>query len=543
DGAYPIGTVGPGGLAVTALRVVPASGTDAKIQYQLSDGSWNDWGGPSSQINLSNPRAGSISATTASGGVNTYQGEVRGLLRSGAVVPVAAISMESYVRGVLPQEAVPSWPLNALAAQATAARTYAAYALAHPRSADYDICDTTSCQVFKARAFTSPTDLAVASTGGVALTYGGAAALTMFSASNGGWTVSGSAPYLVAQPDAFDNSPLNPNLNYSTSVSAAGIQSRWPAVGTLQQVKITSRDGNGDWGGRVLSMTLIGTGGSVTVSGSSFAGAFGLRSTYFTILATSATATFPRDFTGDGKADLLFVDTAKNDGQLMVAAGDGAGHLRTPSTFGLTGLNYWGAVFSPGAWDGDPVSDVMGVDGQGSLNLWSGATVTNAPRVLGSGFAGYDLWFPIGDFTGNGSTDLIARRRSDQTLWLFEDGPGDALIGPTQVATSMSGYKNFFSPGDFDRDGATDMVGVTNSGALLLFRGNGRGGWQSLGSIGQEWGGTTMSFSPGDLDGDGWPDVVSRFSDGTLRLFSGGGTGFSATSSLGSGWGSARFLR
>ena len=543
SGAYPIGTVGAGGLAVTAIRVVPASGSDAKVQYQTSDGAWNEWGISASQINLANPQTGAVDVRTGAGAVNTYQGEVRGLLRSGAVVPVAAVSMESYVRGVVPREAVSSWPLNALAAQATAARTYGAYALAHPRSADYDICDTTACQVFMARGYTSATDLATASTGGVVLTSGGAAALTMFSSSNGGWTVSGGTPYLVAHQDGFDRNAANSSRDWSATITPATIQSTWSGVGTLRQVRITSRDGNGDWGGRVLSLTLVGTGGSVVVSGSSFAGALGLQSNYLTLLPTSSTASFPRDFTGDGKADLLFVDTATNDGQLMVAAGDGSGHLRPPSTFGLTGLNYWRAVFSPGAWDGDLVSDVMAVDGQGSLLLWSGATVTNAPRTVGSGFGQYDLFFPIGDFTGDGSPDFVARRQSDQSLWLFQVAAGGVVSGPTQVASSMSAYKNLFSPGDFDRDGATDMIGVTQSGGLILFRGDGRGGWQSMVGIGGEWSGTTSSFSPGDLDGNGWPDVVSAFSDGSLVLFSGGGTGFSAASSLGSGWGSARFLR
>jgi stage II sporulation protein D len=55
-------------------------------------------------------------------------------------------------------------------------------------------------------------------------------------------------------------------------------------VGTLRQLQVTSRDGAGAWGGRVRSIKLIGSRGTVTVSGSSFQYRFGLRSRLFTVL-------------------------------------------------------------------------------------------------------------------------------------------------------------------------------------------------------------------------------------------------------------------
>lgn len=46
-----------------------------------------------------------------------------------------------------------------------------------------------------------------------------------------------------------------------------------------------SRDGHGDWGGRVTSLRLVGTDRdrSVTVSGDAFRTALGLKSTYIRI--------------------------------------------------------------------------------------------------------------------------------------------------------------------------------------------------------------------------------------------------------------------
>jgi peptidoglycan hydrolase-like amidase len=54
-------------------------------------------------------------------------------------------------------------------------------------------------------------------------------------------------------------------------------------VGTLQSIQVTARDGNGDWGGRVEQAQLVGTKGTVTVSGDTLRAQFGLRSNWFTI--------------------------------------------------------------------------------------------------------------------------------------------------------------------------------------------------------------------------------------------------------------------
>ena len=63
----------------------------------------------------------------------------------------------------------------------------------------------------------------------------------------------------------------------------AAIERAYPKVGDLRTVRVTSRDGNGQWGGRVTGITLTGSAGSVRVSGDAFRAAFGLRSTWFTL--------------------------------------------------------------------------------------------------------------------------------------------------------------------------------------------------------------------------------------------------------------------
>ena len=59
------------------------------------------------------------------------------------------LALEEYVKGVVPKEVYSTWPMEALKAQAVAARTYALASEKHRMRGDpYDVCDTTCCQVY-----------------------------------------------------------------------------------------------------------------------------------------------------------------------------------------------------------------------------------------------------------------------------------------------------------------------------------------------------------------------------------------------------------
>jgi stage II sporulation protein D len=45
---------------------------------------------------------------------------------------------------------------------------------------------------------------------------------------------------------------------------------------------VLARDGNGQWGGRVVQLRLVGSNGRVTVSGDTMRSALGLKSTWVT---------------------------------------------------------------------------------------------------------------------------------------------------------------------------------------------------------------------------------------------------------------------
>ena len=80
-------------------------------------------------------------------GGSLYPGDLAFTVSGGMLLPVLTLSVEEYLRGVLPYEMSNDFPLEALKAQALCARTYA---LSHVNpSKPYDVVDTTNDQVYR----------------------------------------------------------------------------------------------------------------------------------------------------------------------------------------------------------------------------------------------------------------------------------------------------------------------------------------------------------------------------------------------------------
>jgi SpoIID/LytB domain protein len=191
--------------------------------------------------------------------------------------------MEAYLRGVVPQEVPALWAPAAVSAQSVAARTYAAYERSHPSAAHYDLCDTSLCQVYGGADVEHPSaTAAIRATAGQGLYYDGRPAFTQFSASNGGFSSAGSMPYLVAQADPYDG-VANPKYStWTTTVDDTQVEKHWPDMGDLLGIEVTTRDGNGDWGGRVVDMAFVFEKGRVATDGDTVRSYLGLNSDWFT---------------------------------------------------------------------------------------------------------------------------------------------------------------------------------------------------------------------------------------------------------------------
>ena len=229
----------------------------------------------------------------ANGTSRDYRGTVRAVRASAtALQTVVVLPLEDYLLGVVPRESSASWHPAALQAQAIAARSYSANKRARVGGrGTYDICDTTSCQVFGGTAsYTAAgrrtslepasTSAAVRATDGVVRTSGGVPVFAEFSSSNGGWSTKGDFPYLRPAQDDWDG-VLKPSVHaWKAVLRAADLEKRFPAVGRLQRVRVTARDGNGPWGGRVRTVVLEGVtaAGAPTRVTTTGAGVYGARS-------------------------------------------------------------------------------------------------------------------------------------------------------------------------------------------------------------------------------------------------------------------------
>ena len=272
-------------IAAKKWRLV-AAGSDTAVQH-TKGGAWRTWKKVPGEAEFSSV-TGLLTLVTPSG-----RRDYRGTLQSVAArqspkrETVNRVSMESYLRGVLPREVPALWEPDAVSAQSVAARTYAAFERSHPSAAHYDLCDTSQCQVYGGADDEHPAaDAAIRATAKQGLYYDGRPAFTQFSASNGGFSAAGSMPYLVAQADPYD-AVANPSYStWTKAIDDTQVEQHWPAIGDLLSIEVTTRDGNGDWGGRVVDMAFIGSTGTARVDGDTVRDYFGLNSDWFTFTVT-----------------------------------------------------------------------------------------------------------------------------------------------------------------------------------------------------------------------------------------------------------------
>jgi len=172
-------------------------------------------------------RAGSLAVSNLlqiNGGYR-YAGDLRILNKSGKLKIINHVDIETYIMGVLPYEMNNAWPVEALKAQAVAARTYAYYVM-HSKirtSVEQDLVNSVAHQVYYGYNATYANCIAaVNGTKNIIMkTPGGQTVFACFSASNGGMTETGVAS--GASASNYDYLPLKDDpydIAYSLSTTA-----------------------------------------------------------------------------------------------------------------------------------------------------------------------------------------------------------------------------------------------------------------------------------------------------------------------------------
>jgi stage II sporulation protein D len=227
-------------------------------------------------------------------GLGRYRGSLEFLANGpGQVETIDAVGLDDYVRGVVAAEMPSGWPLQALEAQAVAARTYAITTDAGGTGFD-QYSDTRSQMYGGVAAETQRTDAAVAATRGQVVTYHGSPVATYFFSSSGGytenndnvWPGSEPEPWLRGVPDPYDAAGQNPEHRWRAqlSIQQAGAKLGSLVDGRLEGIKVLERGVSP----RIITARVLGSSGSRTVSGAQLEQLLGLDSTWaaFTMITT-----------------------------------------------------------------------------------------------------------------------------------------------------------------------------------------------------------------------------------------------------------------
>nr|BFE75837.1 hypothetical protein GCM10020092_091380 [Actinoplanes digitatis] len=175
-----------------------------------------------------------------------------------------------------------------------------------------------------------------------------------------------------------------------------------------------------------------------------------------------------------------------------------------------------------GDFTGNGWSDVLAVDATGALTVWQGNGTSVTARRIGTGWQAMDAVTRLGDFTGDGREDLIARERDTAALWLYP-GTGTGHGTRTRIGTDWGTPQEITMAGDLTGDGRADVVAVQpDTGRLLLHPGTGTGLGTATALGTADWRTMDEITGVGDTDGDRIGDLVARVREtGALRLYSG----------------------
>jgi len=236
-----------------------------------------------------------------------YRGSMRLLVNGSGVQCIDNVLMDDYLKGVVPAEMPPLWPIEAVKAQVVASRGYAYVRLRPDRA--YDVVPTANNQVYGGVNVEHPrSNTAVALTANQVVMYDGQPANTFFFTIAGGYTenneyawvgnngkvIAQPIPYLRGVPDydangvAYDSKFKG--YAWQTDTFTWGQLGQMLAadprtnVGTLIDLKFDRGVSS-----RIYRVTIIGSTRTVYVCGAMFKGIFnahrlsgaGLKSTMF----------------------------------------------------------------------------------------------------------------------------------------------------------------------------------------------------------------------------------------------------------------------
>ena len=230
------------------------------------------------------------------------------------------------------------------------------------------------------------------------------------------------------------------------------------------------------------------------------------------------------DFDADGRLDLAVSETTS--GWIRPRLGDGAGGFPTGTAL-FNSVPASSLAVADFAGDGrlDLALSLPILDRLQARNSITGVKCA-APSFGPTGRmvrTPQPIFVARGDFDANGAVDLVVSHTDGSVSVLRGTGQGFVALPPSAIAAGhlLTGLATL----DFDRDGNLDVaVGDQDSGEVHVLRGDGALGFTVLVTV--PAGSQPGAVAAGDFDVDGNPDLaVANYLSGDLTIVRGDGSG------------------
>jgi hypothetical protein len=210
------------------------------------------------------------------------------------------------------------------------------------------------------------------------------------------------------------------------------------------------------------------------------------------------------DFNGDGKTDILWQNTAGNVVEWTMNGSQ-------PTSQAVIGADSTWKVVGTGDFDGDGKSDILWQNTAGNVVEWS----MNGSQTTSMGFIGGNMdWKVIGtgDFNGDGKSDILWQNTAGNVVeWTMN---GSQSISQTFIGGD-SNWK-VAGTGDFNGDGNTDILWQNSAGNVVEWLMNGS---QTISQTVIGGDSNWKVVGTGDYTGDGKSDILWQNTSGATSLW------------------------
>lgn len=215
------------------------------------------------------------------------------------ITVINKLDLEEYLYGVVPKEMATGHPIEALKAQAVAARTYACDSMGKYSKWKFDVTDTTSDQAYGGvNAEKSDTTKAIKETNGEVMTYDGEIAFTPFFSTSAGFTEASenvwnvALPYLVAVNDKYqpkDAAYTSWNVTYTKEEIEELTKNK--KIGEVVSVRVAKETPSN----AVLKLEIVGTNDTYTIEKEKARTFFNLRSQFYDVITNNMVSVIGAD--------------------------------------------------------------------------------------------------------------------------------------------------------------------------------------------------------------------------------------------------------